>query len=342
MVFHISTRCGMHFNLHAASVRPRALARTAGHSHLADRLKTISARNENRPLWCMKAVFWLVPLLGLLTQCGGRGGTVGSLGHGRMTQVVNVSAYDPKERQRDGRGYHEHDVSALRANGAAGLIARCGKGGVLDPKCANFLAAADREGMQIGAYYRLQNHVDAVAQADQFVSRMQAIAASRSWKSGSLLLCGDFDAKSRLSDITRFIDRVHSRTGRYPVIYLENSEHLKLLLSRADEGAKAKLRRCPYWVALYSPTSGAGRYFPAAGSPDGLVDHYNVWKDWSLWQYGGVDWESGRSRPKVYSSEQFRAAPYLGDLDRPVERNVFKGDPGELAAFWSRHGIPTR
>ena len=291
----------------------------------------------------MKSCFLLLPLLVLLTQCGSGGGRAAGVIHpGRMTQVVNVSAYDPKERQREGRSYNEHDVSALRANGAAGLIARCGKGGVLDTKCADFLAAADSQGMQIGAYYRLQNHVDAATQADQFVSRMQTIARGRSWNAGSILLCGDFDAHSRLSDITRFVDRVHSRTGRYPVIYLENSEHLKLLLSRADAGTKAKLRQCPYWVALYSHETGAGRYFPAAGSPDGLVSHYNVWNDWSLWQYGGVDWEHGRSRPKVYSHGDFQAAPYLGNLDRPVERNVFKGSPGELASFWSRHGISTR
>jgi hypothetical protein len=168
----------------------------------------------------MKARFWLLPLVGLLTQCGGGGGSSAGVIHsGRMTQVVNVSAYDPKERQREGRSYHEH--------------------GVLDTKCANFLAAADREGMQIGAYYRLQNHIDAAAQADQFVSRMEAIARSRSWNANSILLCGDFDAKSRLSDITRFVDRVHSRTGRYPVVYLENSEHLKLLLSRARIGSRS-------------------------------------------------------------------------------------------------------
>jgi len=293
----------------------------------------------------MNARVFLLPLVGLLCQCGGGGGGSGSFAaapSGRMTQIVNVSAYDPKERQRDGVGYNEHDVSALRANGAAGLIARCGKGGVLDTKCANFLAAADREGMKVGAYYRLQNQVDAVAQADQFVGRMQAIARSRSWNADRLLLCGDFDAKSRLSDITRFVDRVHARTGCYPVVYLENSEHLKLLLSRADDATKAKLRNCPYWVALYSHTTGGGGHFSAAGSPDGLVSHYDVWHDWSLWQYGGVDWERGRSRPKVYSYGSFRAAPYLGNLDRPVERNVFKGGPGELASFWSRHGIPTR
>lgn len=98
-----------------------------------------------------------------------------------MPQIINVSAYDPKERQRSGRSYSEHYVSALRANGASGLIARAGKGGVLDTKCAAFLASADRVGLLPGVYYRLQNHVSAASQADQFVTRAQSLARSRDW-----------------------------------------------------------------------------------------------------------------------------------------------------------------
>src|SRR5690349_10531045 len=87
---------------------------------------------------------------------------------GAMPHIINVSAYDPKERQRAGVSYSPNDLSALRKSGASGLIARAGKGGNLDEKCATFLASADRVGMLPGVYYRLQKHVDAVAQADQF------------------------------------------------------------------------------------------------------------------------------------------------------------------------------
>src|SRR5262245_27674528 len=107
---------------------------------------------------------------------------------GGMVQVINVSAYDRKERQRSGRMYREPDVSALRANGASGLIARAGKGGNLDEKCATFLASADRIGLLPGIYYRVQRHVDVIRQADQFVSRAQSLARSRSWNAPALLL----------------------------------------------------------------------------------------------------------------------------------------------------------
>jgi GH25 family lysozyme M1 (1,4-beta-N-acetylmuramidase) len=259
-----------------------------------------------------------------------------------LPQIINVSSYDPKERQRPGRSFSENDVSALRANGASGLIARAGRGGVLDEKCGNFLAAADRENLLPGVYYRLQTNVDAVKQADQFIARAKSLARSRSWKAPALLLCGDFAAASKLSDILRFMERVESRTGVVPVAYLENSPHLKILLGSADEATKAKLRRMPYWVALYAHDSGKGPHFPAPGSPQGLVKQYNVWADWTLWQYGGVNWEHRASRAKVYNHGPYRFSHYFGDLDRPVERNLFNGSHASLQTFWKRHGLPLR
>ncbi|MBL9177073.1 MAG: hypothetical protein JNM65_03355 [Verrucomicrobiaceae bacterium] len=261
---------------------------------------------------------------------------------GGRPQIINVSAYDPKERQRAGRSYSQHDVSALRANGAAGLIARAGKGGNLDEKCAGFLAAADCEHMLPGIYYRVQRHVDAATQADQFVSRAFALARSRAWGASSLLLCADFDGDLGLAAIVRFMDRVESRTGVVPVAYLENSTQLKQTLSGADAATKAKLRRMPYWLALYAHDSGAGPVYPAPGHPRGLLDQYQVWPDWTLWQYGGVEWQGGRSRPKVYHHGAHRFPLYFGNLDRPVERNVFNGSHAALQAFWRRHGLPLR
>lgn len=288
----------------------------------------------------------LLPLILFLVSCSSQpGSTPGSLppssGFG-MPQIINVSAYDPKERQRNGIGFSEHDVSALRANGASGLIARAGKGGNLDEKCASFLASADREGMLPGIYYRVQRHVDAVAQADQFVNRAMSLARSRAWSAPSLLLCGDFDGDLPLSAILRFMERVEARTGVVPVAYLENSTQLKQTLSGADAASKAKLRRMPYWLALYAHDSGAGPVYPAPGNPAGLVDQYDVWSNWTMWQYGGVDWQGGRSRPKVYNHGRYRFSPYFGNLDRPTERNVFHGSHAALGAFWQQHGLRLR
>jgi GH25 family lysozyme M1 (1,4-beta-N-acetylmuramidase) len=290
--------------------------------------------------------FALLPVVFLLAHCAaprtGSGADKAPPTPRGLPQIINVSAYDPKERQREGRSYSEHDVTALRANGATALIARAGKGGVLDTKCHNFLAAADRAGMLPGVYYRLQTHIDAAVQADQMVDRAQSLARSRSWNAPSLLLCGDFDANSRLSDITRFMDRVEARTGVFPVAYLENSTHLKDLLGNADAATKAKIRRMPYWLALYAHDSGAGPQYPAPGHPEGLVSQYRVWSGWSIWQYGGVEWKGGRSHAKVYHHGLRRFSPYFGNLDRPIERNVFNGSHAEMNAFWQRHGLKLR
>lgn len=269
-------------------------------------------------------------------------GPVSSLPQRGLPQIINVSAYDPKERQREGRSYSENDVTALRDNGAVGLIARAGKGGNLDGKCANFLAAADRAGLLPGVYYRVQRHIDAVAQADQFVNRAQALARGRQWNAPALLLCGDFDGDLRLSDILRFMERVESRTGVVPVAYLENSTQLKQTLSGADAASKARLRRMPYWLALYAHDSGAGPVYPAPVHPQGLLDQYRVWNNWTMWQFGGVEWQGGRSRPRVYHHGPWRFPLYFGNLDRPVERSVFNGSPAALQTFWRRHGLALR
>src|SRR3569623_1569657 len=258
---------------------------------------------------------------------------------GALPEIINVSAYDPKERQRPGASYSEHDVSALRMNVAAARVARAGKGGVLDGKCADFLASADRNNLLPGVYYRVRLEVDAVKQADQFITRVKALAGSRAWKASSLLICGDFDANLRVSDILRFADRVEKFTGVIPVAYLENSPQLKITLSGADAESKARLTRMPYWLALYADDSGAGPHFPAPVTPQGLINQYKVWSRWTLWQYGGVDWERGGSRPKVYRHDSWRFTPYFGNLDRPVERNVFNGSPAALQTFWQKHGL---
>lgn len=259
-----------------------------------------------------------------------------------MPQIINVSAYDPKERQREGRGFSEYDVSALKANGASALIARAGKGGHLDEKCENFVTSADREGMLPGLYYRVQRHVDAVAQADQFVNRALVLARRRVWNAPSLLLCGDFDGDLPMSAILRFMHHVEARTGVVPVAYLENSTQLKQTLSNADQATKLQLRRMPYWLALYAHDSGAGPVYPAPGNPRGLLKQYDVWSDWTLWQYGGVDWQGGRSMPKVYNQGSYQFSPYFGNLDRPTERNVFNGSQADLQSFWHQHGLRLR
>jgi GH25 family lysozyme M1 (1,4-beta-N-acetylmuramidase) len=256
-------------------------------------------------------------------------------GYGRVglhdaPKVVNVSSYDPKEKQRSGDSFSQHNVSALRQNGARGLIARCGKGTLIDEKCADFLSAANREGMMLGTYYFVLKTSDPVWQADRYVDRVREIVHQRGLHGQRILLVGDFDTKSSPSDLVKFIDRVEQRTGVLPAIYLENSGRLRTALSNASSAQKRRIRQCPYWIALYNHTSGFH-------TPQDLMNAYGIWNDWAMWQYAGVEWSGGRSRSKHYRHGPWKSPEYFGTMDRPLEHNAFNGSHGDLNAFWARH-----
>jgi GH25 family lysozyme M1 (1,4-beta-N-acetylmuramidase) len=266
---------------------------------------------------------------------GGRSNSGGGAGFPRVglasaPKIVNVSSYDPKERQRPGDSFSEHNVSALRRNGAAGLIARVGKGREQDSKFGAFLGSAHRENLLLGSYYFVLKNVDSVWQADQYLARLRQIARSQA-PGQPVLLVGDFDQQSSATDMVRFINRIESVTGVLPVIYLENSTRLRTALSNATPAQKARIRQCPYWIALYS-----NEYY---ASPRDLMRAYGVWNDWAMWQYAGVEWNR-RARcsvAKPFCNGPWRAPSYFGGMDRPLEHNAFNGSHADLARFWAAH-----
>jgi GH25 family lysozyme M1 (1,4-beta-N-acetylmuramidase) len=276
----------------------------------------------------------LIPLL--LCHCGGG---FGGTSVANSPAVLNVSGWDPKEVQRSGDRYNEHNLSALRRNGAVALIARSAKGPLLDDKFSSFLSSADREGLLLGAYHFVTMDRDPAAQADSFVNRVRAIARARNISHRRILLVGDFDTKSSPERLVRFIERIEQRTGVLPLVYLENSDALRASLRNATPSQKRRIRRAPYWIALYGP-GGTERSMSTAGplTPDGLMEQYGIWDQWAMWQYGGVVWSGGRSNPKHYNTSSWRSPRYFGNMAHPMERNVFRGSPGNLRAFWSRHG----
>jgi GH25 family lysozyme M1 (1,4-beta-N-acetylmuramidase) len=227
----------------------------------------------------------------------------------------------------------------LVQHGALGLIARSAKGPLLDEKFGNFLKSADREGMLLGAYHFVTMDQDPALQADRFVDRVRAIARAKGISGKRILMVGDFDTLSTPDRLVSFIQRVHQRTGIYPVTYLENSDGLRSRLRNASPAQKSIIRRSPYWLALYGP--GGTERVIAGGSltPDSLTELYGIWDSWVMWQYGGVIWENGASRAKHYNTPAWRSPRFFGNLSHPMERNVFKGSVADLRAFWFRHSI---
>ena len=267
----------------------------------------------------------------LLTSCSSQ---YGAVDYDESPKIINVSAYDPKEKQRAGSSYSPLNQTALRANGALGMIARCGKGLDLDTKCADFLLGADRQGLKLGAYYYLKPNVSIEAQARQFVTRLRTIKRSKGIRSHKVLLVGDIDSKCKASHIIRFIDEMERLTGVTPVIYMENSKDMIARMKATPKSQKRQIARAPYWLALYSSYNEAQ---PHIQTPKDLLEAYDIWNDWAMWQYGGVFWENGKSSPKNYVGGSWKTPRYFGNLDRPIERNGFNGSRKELDQFWSRH-----
>jgi hypothetical protein len=264
----------------------------------------------------------------LLSSCGSQ---YGKVSYKKSPTIVNVSSYDPKETQRGGSSYSPLNQSNLRKNGALGQIARCSKGGIYDLKCSDFLVGAERQGMLLGTYHYLTPNSSATAQADRFVARLRSIKRSRGLRTNSIMLVGDIDSKCTVPQTITFIKRIKSLTGTYPMIYIENGELIRSRLRNASYSQKRILKKCPYWLALYSHN------YKNISTPQKLINATQVWKTWSLWQYGGVEWERGRSRAKHYSKGSWKTPRYLGDMSKPMERNGFNGSKKELYGFWEKH-----
>jgi len=270
----------------------------------------------------------LTPLLFLFQSCSHE---YGKVSYRDAPKVINVSEYDPKERQRRGSSFTPLNQAALKKNGSLGMIARCGKGMALDAKCADFLAGADRQGMLLGTYYFLLPSSNPTAVADQYVARLKEIKWSRHLQTKKVLLVVDIHTKCRADQIVVYLKRIHELTGVTPVVYLENSSTIRRTLNGATASQKRYLRKHPYWLALYSST------YEGLETPQRLADASGVWKTWAMWQYGGVWWEHGKSQPYHYNGGSWKTPAYFGDLSQPTERSGFNGSVSDFYKFWDKH-----
>jgi len=255
----------------------------------------------------------------------------GKMSYEDAPKVINVSSYDPKEVQRRGSSFSPLNQEALKKNGALGMIARCGKGGAFDDKCADFLTGADRQGMLLGTYYFMLPSSNPTALAEKYVARLREIKRTRHLKAEKVLLVVDVHTKCKAGQIVACLKRIHELTGVRAVVYLENSSTIRRTLNEATASQKHYLKKHPYWLALYSDEH------EGLETPRRLADASGVWKTWALWQYGGVWWEHGKSQPYHYRGGSWNSPAYFGDLSQPTERSAFNGSPKELYQFWDQH-----
>jgi hypothetical protein len=167
--------------------------------------------------------------------------------------------------------------------------------------------------------------------ADKYIARLREIKRSRNLHTPKILLAADIHTKCQAWQIVAYLKRIKELTGVTPVVYLENSGSIRRTLNAATPAQKRFLRQHPYWLALYS-TSNTG-----LETPQKLADASGVWNTWAMWQYGGVWWENGRSKPHYYRGGSWNTPKYFGNLSQPTERNGFNGSRAAFYQFWNKH-----
>jgi putative peptidoglycan binding protein/glycosyl hydrolase family 25 len=148
-----------------------------------------------------------------------------------------------------------HDWDAVAAHGPAVGLKACGFTGE-DPTFRSNLSEAEKRGLIVLAYAFGFANQPGAAQADALMNLCR--------KQPGRILVLDFEHnEGGGGDMTAeqaqvFVQRVHDRTGSFPLLYS--------LETKARPGV---LARCPRWVARYGPQPAV----PAGIGPGGMVAH---------------------------------------------------------------------
>lgn len=210
----------------------------------------------------------------------------------------------------DGR----YDLAEAKAGGVVALIHKATEG--KDFRDKGFATAMERakiEGVCRGAYHFASNSADGEVQADFFLD----VVGDR-----AELLVLDFETNHgsagtmTLENALRFVARVQSLTGRWPVFYGYLSM-LRNVCGRATPEQLAALARCPLWLAAYGP--------------DPLTLKVpKAWGAWSMMQY-----TNGSAGP----SDRVRFPRTVPGFKRAAQdRSVFRGSPEDLVFWWKMCG----
>lgn len=198
--------------------------------------------------------------------------------------------------------YHQNSIDCARAR-AAGLVALIHKATqgahFVDAEYAPRRPRAQRAGLLWGAYH--------FGTADDVPAQVEAFLAHAAPGDADLVAL-DFEPNPHgptmtLPQAREFVELLHARLGRYPVLY--GGSLLRESLGAAHDPL---LARCPLWYARY------------AGTPAGIPP---TWSTYTLWQY-----TDGNAGPP----------PHQVDGIGRCDRNRFQGSDDALRAAWPFHG----
>jgi lysozyme len=226
--------------------------------------------------------------------------------------VVNLSHYD----------LMRPDFGQMKAEGIVGVLHEATYPRfVVDDKYSSRQGAAVRAGLLWGAYH-YANASDPIRQADHFLSTVESAwrRAEGAGRPNEILLVLDFEKNGhypggtmRIDQAVAFVERIHERTGVYPGLY-SGEYRIRGIINSTGVSTTHKqvLARCWLWVANY-------HYEPRSISP---------WGHWTMWQYTG---DGVCDLPRS-------AYPKSVANIRNAERNIFRGSPEAVRAFWQEHG----
>ena len=178
--------------------------------------------------------------------------------------------------------------------------------------------AATRAGLLWGAYH-FGDATDPIRQAEHFLTMVESQWRGPALNPNGVLLVLDFEKNGhypggtmRVDQAVAFVERIRQRTGNYPGLYCSEYRLRQVLFSPKVTAAQRRaLTNCWLWIANY-------HHEPQNTAP---------WSHWTLWQYtgDGVCDLPRASYPKG-----------VANIKR-AERNIFRGSPVALEAFWQEH-----
>lgn len=158
-------------------------------------------------------------------------------------------------------------VETAGMDGIDAVIVKATQGtGYVNPKCDPQYQTAKAKGRLLGVYHYAGGG-NPVAEADYFLENVKGYIGEAvlalDWEAGQNASWGDTNWCSK------FVDRVHEKTGIYPLIYVQAS---------AINQVANLVNRCGLWVAGY-PTNAPGWNIPNFT--------YNIapWKAYTIWQF---------------------------------------------------------
>ena len=178
--------------------------------------------------------------------------------------------------------------------------------------------AATRAGLLWGAYH-FGDATDPIRQAEHFLGMVESQWQGPMVHPNGVLLVLDFEKNGhypggtmRVDQAVTFVERIRQRTGKYPGLYCSEYRLRQVLFGpKVTAAQRQTLSNCWLWIANY-------HFQPRNTAP---------WSRWTLWQYtgDGVCDLPRASYPKGVANI------------RKAERNIFRGSPSELQAFWQEH-----